>query len=154
MGLCPISAKALPFNGTPNYRQLFEYFRQLLSTTGDLFMTTKTSSKNSLFEKILTPDIACQFIKKAINGNPHRFKRALGEIVRLHGIENVSRKTGLCRPTLHKMFSEIGNPTYKNLVIALEAIGLELTVRPIEARESSSDDRSKSAQSLPKITVP
>ena len=116
-------------------------------------MTTKTSSQNSLFEKMLTPDIAYQFITKAIDGSPRRLKLALREVIRVYGIENVSRKTGLCRPTLHKMFSEIGNPTYNNLVIALEAIGLELTVRPIETRENSNDERNKSAQSLPQITV-
>ena len=48
-------------------------------------MTTKTSSQNSLLEKILTPDVACQFITKAIDGNPHHLKLALREVIRAHG---------------------------------------------------------------------
>ena len=64
------------------------------------------------------------------------------------GIESVSKKTRLCRPTLHKMFSEIGNPTYHNLMITLKAIGLELTVRPIEAMENTSDDQKIRARNL------
>ena len=46
------------------------------------------------------------------------------------GVGYISEQTGIGRQTIYKMLSEKGNPTHKNLVTVLDALGLELTVRP------------------------
>ena len=87
---------------------------------------------------MFTPEIASQFITKSIDsGGSQNLQLALRDVVRAHGIENISRKTGLGRPTIHKMLSEAGNPTYKNLMAVLAPLGLELTVRPIQSTSTT-----------------
>jgi len=41
----------------------------------------------------------------------------------------VARKSGLCREQLYRSFSEQGNPTLRNLLAVLDALGLTLTVK-------------------------
>ena len=71
--------------------------------------------------------------------SPHQLKSAMGDIVRDHGIERTARKAGLSRQTVYKMFSSNGNPTYKNLETVSSVFGLQLTVKPMQTRESSND---------------
>ena len=84
-------------------------------------------------EKLRDPELACHFLAQAIEENDiHYLRVALGDIVRAYGVGDISDKTGIGRQTIYKMFSEKGNPTHKNLVTILDALGLALTVKPKE----------------------
>lgn len=94
-------------------------------------MAKGTLFRDFLVEMLKDPELACLFIAEAIQENdPEYLKVALGEVVKAYGVSEISAKTGLNRQTLYKMLSPEGNPTHKNLVLILDAIGLELTVRP------------------------
>ena len=92
-----------------------------------------TSFNDYLMEKLKDPELACDFISDAIaEHDPDYLKVALGDIVKAYGVGHISEKSGIGRQTIYKMLSEKGNPTHKNLVAILDALGLELTVRPKE----------------------
>ena len=55
---------------------------------------------------------------------------ALSKVVKIHGATKVSGLTGITRQAIYKMLSGEGNPSFKNINKLLEAVGLELTVRP------------------------
>jgi len=95
-------------------------------------MSAKGKSFNDyLMEKLKDPELACHFISEAmIEHDPEYLKVALGDIVKAYGVGYISEQTGLGRQTIYKMLSEKGNPTHKNLVAILDALGLELTVKP------------------------
>ena len=90
-----------------------------------------TSFNDYLMEKLKDPELACHFISEAMTEHdPDYLKVALGDIVKAYGVGYISEQTGLGRQTIYKMLSEKGNPTHKNLVAILDALGLELTVKP------------------------
>lgn len=94
-------------------------------------MSKGTSFNDYLEERLKDPELACHFITEAIEENePDYLKTALGEVVKAYGVADISERTGLSRQTIYKMLSGEGNPTHKNLVLILDALGLELTVRP------------------------
>ena len=94
-------------------------------------MSKGTSFDDFMTEQLRDPELACHFITEAIEENdPEYLKVALGDIVKSYGVANISDKSGISRQTIYKMLSENGNPTHKNLVAILDALGLELTVRP------------------------
>jgi probable addiction module antidote protein len=94
-------------------------------------MSKGTSFNSYLIERLRDPLIACNYITEAIEEHdPEYLKVALGDIVKAYGVAEISEKSGLSRQTIYKMLSEGGNPTHKNLVAILDAIGLELTVKP------------------------
>ncbi len=95
-------------------------------------MSAKGTSFNEyLMEKLKDPELACHFISEAMQEHdPEYLKVALGEIVKAYGVGYISDQTGIGRQTIYKMLSEKGNPTHRNLVAILDALGLELMVRP------------------------
>jgi probable addiction module antidote protein len=94
-------------------------------------MSEGTSFNNYLIERLRDPLIACNYITEAIDENDSEYlKVALGDVVKAYGVGEISEKSGLNRQTIYKMLSEDGDPTHKNLVAILNAIGLELTVKP------------------------
>lgn len=94
-------------------------------------MSKGTLFNDYMMERLKDPELACNFISEAIEEHdPEYLKVALGDIVKAYGVGDISEKSGLNRQTIYKMLSESGNPTHKNLVAILDAIGLELTVKP------------------------
>ncbi len=94
-------------------------------------MSEGTSFNNYLIERLRDPLLACHFIAEAIEENDSEYlKVALGDVVKAYGVGEISEKSGLNRQTIYKMLSEDGDLTHKNLVAILNAIGLELTVKP------------------------
>ena len=94
-------------------------------------MSKGTLFNDYMMEKLRDPELASHFISEAIEEHdPEYLKVALGDIVKAYGVGDISEKSGLSRQTIYKMLSESGNPTHKNLVAILDAIGLELTVKP------------------------
>jgi probable addiction module antidote protein len=84
-----------------------------------------------MIERLRDPELACLFISDAIEEHdPEYLKVALVEIVKAYGVADISEKSGPCRQTFYKIRSGNGNPTHKNLVAILDAIGPELTVKP------------------------
>ena len=93
-----------------------------------------TLFRDYLTERLREPGLAYHFILEAMEGNdPDYLKIALGDVVRAYGVSYISEQTGIGRQSIYKMLSENGNPTHRNLMAILDALGLELTVKQKES---------------------
>lgn len=54
---------------------------------------------------------------------------ALGMAARAKGMTEIARETGLAREQLYRSFSVNGNPTLKNTIAVMKALGIDLTAK-------------------------
>ena len=100
-------------------------------------MRSFTKFKDYLHEKLKDPKIASLYIEGAIEENdPEYLQIALGNVIKSLGVTDISNKTGLSRQTIYKMVSPKGNPSYKNVLLILEALNLEIVVRPRKKKKA------------------
>lgn len=93
-------------------------------------MARGTKFQIDLTKKLTDPEFAAEFLAAAITEGDEEFlSEALAKVVKAHGTTKVSEETGIARQALYKMFSNDGNPSFKNISKLLEAVGLELTIK-------------------------
>ena len=56
--------------------------------------------------------------------------KALGDIARARGLNQLSRDTGISRQGLHKALSGEGNPEFATILKVIHALGLKLRIEP------------------------
>lgn len=84
-----------------------------------------------LESELKDPEMAAYFINAAIEEHDANYlKVALGKVVRLHGVTEISKIAGLNRESIYKMLSLDGNPGFENILQILNACGLEIAVHP------------------------
>ena len=66
------------------------------------------------------------------DGNPDEIAHALGVIARARGMSELSKKTGLTRQALYKALSGEGNPAFATVTKVAEALGLRLSITPVD----------------------
>lgn len=66
-------------------------------------------------------------------GDAAYIANALGIVARAKGMTDIATHTGLSREQLYRSFSERGNPTLKNTLAVMRAIGLDITTKPYPA---------------------
>ena len=94
-------------------------------------MARGTKFQDDLNRKLLDPDFAADFLAAAMDENDEEFlSEALAKVVKIHGASKIADEAGIARQAVYKMLSSEGNPSFKNVSKLLEAVGLELTVRP------------------------
>ena len=94
-------------------------------------MAKGTKFQEDLNRKLMSPEFAADFLAAAIEENDDGFlSEALAKVIKRHGASKVSEETGITRQAIYKMLSGDGNPSFRNVNKLLEAVGLELTVRP------------------------
>ncbi len=87
--------------------------------------------REDLNKKLVNPAFAADFLAAAIEENDENFLgEALAKVVKVHGPSKISEETGITRQAIYKMLSSDGNPSFRNVHKLLEAVGLELTIRP------------------------
>jgi probable addiction module antidote protein len=62
-------------------------------------------------------------------GDAAYIAKAMGVVARAKGMTELSRETGLSREQLYRSFSERGNPTLKNVLAVMRALGVDMTVK-------------------------
>ncbi|MCO5064849.1 MAG: putative addiction module antidote protein [Rhizobiaceae bacterium] len=67
------------------------------------------------------------------DGDMAELYAALGDVARSHGMTEIAKITGMSRESLYKALSAKGNPSFSTVMRVLGAMGLRLTVKPIEA---------------------
>ena len=88
---------------------------------------------------LLTPEAVKEFISDAFeSGDAGYIAHALGIAARAEGMSKISAKTGLAREALYKSFSKNGNPTLKSTIAMMDALGLELTAKPVSTKHQAS----------------
>ena len=63
--------------------------------------------------------------------------QALHRIALARGMTEVSRKSGVSRRNLYKMFAENGNPSAKTLLVVMGALGVRMTIDQSKPRRKA-----------------
>ncbi|WP_448683686.1 addiction module antidote protein [Pseudomonas nicosulfuronedens] len=80
---------------------------------------------------LTNPEAIAEFMSDALEtGDAAYIAKAMGVVARAKGMTELARETGLSREQLYRSFSEHGNPTLKTLLAVMNALGIEMTVRP------------------------
>ena len=67
------------------------------------------------------------------DGSQEIFLMALRDVANARGITNLAKETSLNRENLYRILSEQGNPQLSSLKSLLDALGLKLSVEPMQA---------------------
>ena len=65
---------------------------------------------------------------------PAFIAQALGTVARARGMTQIAKDAGLSRESLYKALSAEGNPEFDTVIRVLRALGLRLSVAPVETR--------------------
>ncbi len=71
------------------------------------------------------------------DATPEELRKALATVARSHGVSDLARRSGVSRPGIYKALGEDGNPSFETVRSILSAMGLRLTVEPIERAEAA-----------------
>lgn len=69
------------------------------------------------------------------DGDPALFAAALGDVARARNLRQLARETGMSREDLHKTLSGEGNPSFATISKVVTALGLRLSVQPLNQNE-------------------
>lgn len=86
--------------------------------------------RGDLLLKLKDPEYAAEYLAQVLAENDRAaFMIALKDVVEASGgMSVVSKRAGLTRPSLYKVLSRKGNPTFETLRSILEPLGLRITV--------------------------
>ena len=91
---------------------------------------------DSLIEQLKDTELAVEFILDALE-NPEEGEdeigyllKAIGQVAKAQGIDNIASESGIPRSTIYKIVSEDSNPTLRNVTKILKAIGIKLSFEP------------------------
>ncbi|MCC7405540.1 MAG: putative addiction module antidote protein [Bdellovibrionales bacterium] len=94
-------------------------------------MARGTKLKTYLRRQLLDTDFAAEYLAQAIAEGDRKFLAdAMAKVIQAHGATRVADETGIARQAIYRMLSIDGNPSFKNVHKLLDAIGLELTIKP------------------------
>ena len=66
--------------------------------------------------------------------DPAFIVQALGTVARARGMTQIAKDAGLSRESLYRALSAEGDPEFDTVIRVLQALGLRLSVTPVEAR--------------------
>ena len=91
--------------------------------------------RKDLIQKLKDPDYAAQYLAQVLAEKDRAaFMIALKDVVDAGGGMSVmSKRAGLTQPSLYKVLSRNGNPTFETLRAILEPLGLRMTVTTASA---------------------
>ena len=98
--------------------------------------TTKASVsyEEGLLHDLTDPEEAAAYLNAALEeGSQEIFLLALRDVANARGLTQLARETSLNRENLYRMLSEKGNPRLFSLTTLLDAMGLQIAVKPKRA---------------------
>jgi probable addiction module antidote protein len=81
--------------------------------------------RSSLLEDLKDPAEAANYLNAALGDSPEMFLCALRDVAEARQMARVAEGAGVSRESLYRMLKRSGNPTYRNFIGVLQAIGLE-----------------------------
>jgi probable addiction module antidote protein len=82
---------------------------------------------------LVTEDQVRAYIEVLLEADdPAKFRRRLRDIAESEGMAQLARKAGITRAGLYRALSDDGDPKLSTISQILAALGLQLTVRPLE----------------------
>lgn len=92
------------------------------------------AEKTSRFEAsrfLDSPETISAFLADAMrDGDSEHLMEALGEVAKAIGINKISQDAGVNRESLYKTFKKGTRPRFETVMKVLDALGVELTVKP------------------------
>ena len=83
-------------------------------------------------ELLDSEEVVKLYLEEALAENdPVLWQRALGHAARSAGMAKIAQKTGLNRESLYKALKEDAHPRFDTIMRVLKAMGLKLTISPI-----------------------
>ena len=76
-------------------------------------------------------DIAEYLVQALEDGDAALLAAALGDVARARNMAQLARDTGLTREGLYKALSGEGNPSLSTVMKVMKAMGLKLSVQPL-----------------------
>jgi len=84
-------------------------------------------------EALDTDEGIAYFMAEAFNtGDVGFIAHALGIVARAKGMTQIAKETGLSREQLYRSLSEEGNPTLRNTLAVMKALGVGITTKVTE----------------------
>jgi probable addiction module antidote protein len=109
------------------------------------------------------PEIMAAYIAQSMQAGDMALVHALGEVAKAIGVNKVAQEAGVNRESLYKVLKGGTKTRFETIRKLMTAIGLELTVRPIEAPAAANKPRTVSekpairpttAKSKSKVSTP
>ena len=92
------------------------------------------SYNDSLNKSLTDPAEAAAYLDAVMElGDPAGMLLALRQVVKAHGMAEVTRRADMGDKSLFKALNENGNPTLDTVNKVLQAVGLRLSVEPLPA---------------------
>ena len=92
------------------------------------------SYNDSLSKSLTDPAEAAAYLDAVMElGDPAGMLLALRQVVKAHGMAEVTRRADMGDKSLFKALNENGNPTLDTVNKVLQAVGLRLSVEPLPA---------------------
>lgn len=82
--------------------------------------TLRDNSSNQAVAMFLAPAVE--------SGKPAEVVKAVGQVIRARGVDEVARKTGLSRSLLLRSFGPKGNPSLRTLMAVFRMLDIDLSV--------------------------
>jgi probable addiction module antidote protein len=90
--------------------------------------------KEFLYERLKDPAEAAEYLSAALeDGNPSVFLLALRDLAEVQGIGKVAAAAELNRENLYRILSDQGNPRLSSMLAILQAVGVQIQVKPLKA---------------------
>lgn len=108
-------------------------------------------------EYLETPaDIAAYLQVSFEDGEPVIIKEALGAVARAKGMSDIARDAGMSRESLYRALSGDGNPSFGTIMNVMGALGVRLTVEPVELKRGRTAKKKavSSSKTLPATRLP
>ncbi len=100
----------------------------------DVDMSKTTPYESAQF--LDSPEIISVYLSEAIKtGDPQLLMRALADVAKAQGINNVAQAAGVNRESLYKTLKGGAKTRFDTVTKLLKALGVELTVQPITIDE-------------------
>jgi probable addiction module antidote protein len=94
---------------------------------------SKTSSyHDALIESLSDPVEARQYLIAVLEDYPEGFLKALRNVAQANQMAKVAQEAGIKRESLYRALSEDGNPRFDTLTAILTALGMKLSIAPID----------------------
>ena len=84
-----------------------------------------TDYRTTLVEDLKDPREAINYLNAALQESEEMFLMALRDVAEARQMARVAENAGVSRESLYRMLGASGNPTYRNLLGILKAIGIE-----------------------------
>ena len=100
------------------------------------------------------PRAVAKYLNAALSTqDPFLITRAIGNMVRAQGVTRFSRKVGMRRDILYRMFSGEVSPAFDTVMKLLIALDIDLTAKPSVAPGPATDSGAKPSPDLADRTI-